>query len=189
MTLLSDLQFKDVFNWESFKEQKDQFSSLQEWWDIGKVNIRLLCQQYTLNVTKKINYKEVNKEENEILGNQDYLDYSFMKKLALSDLYKRKARGALVRSHFQNVEQMDVPSKFFFRLEKKNGQRRYVQNLCSETGVLLSDPVEMRKRAVTFYKNLYSSDHRTDQDLIILFLKICQTFLKVPMLNLIKLLL
>ena len=46
VTLLSDLQFKDVFRfyWESFREQKDQFSSLQQWWDIGKVNIRQLCQ-------------------------------------------------------------------------------------------------------------------------------------------------
>lgn len=54
-------------------------------------------------------------------------------------------------------------SIFFFGLEKKNGQRCFIQNLRSETGVLLSDPVEMRERAVKFYKNLYSCDHRIGQ--------------------------
>ncbi len=174
VSLLSDLKFKEAFKfyWESFREQKGQFSSLQEWWDIGKVNIKQLCQQYTLNVTKILS-QSIKKLENEILeiqaliqetGNQDHLESFYLKKSALSDFYKRKAQGALVRSRFQNVEQLDVPSKFFFGLEKKNGQRRHIQNLRSETGVLLSNPVEMRERAVKFYKNLYSCDHRLGQD-------------------------
>ncbi len=45
---------------------------------------------------------------------------------------------------------MDMPSKFFFSLEKKNGQKRIIHSLFSETGSLISDPIEIRKRANVF---------------------------------------
>ncbi len=129
VSLLSDLKFKEAFKFyrESFRDQKGQFSSLQEWWDIGKVNIKQLCQQYTLNVTKILS-QSIKNLENEIFRNSSFnsrnwksrpFRISLFEKSALSDFYKRKAQGALVRSRFQNVEQLDVPSKFFFGLEKR----------------------------------------------------------------------
>ncbi len=49
------------------------------------------------------------------------------------------------------------------RLEKKNGQKRFIHNLHSETGVLLSDPFEIRNRAVGFYRKLYESELFLDE--------------------------
>lgn len=74
-----------------------------------------------------------------------------------------KAQGALVRSRFKDIDQMDVPTKFFFSLEKKNGQKRFIHSLFSDTGSLVSDPIEIRKRAIRFYENLYSCEHKEDQ--------------------------
>ncbi len=73
------------------------------------------------------------------------------------------AQGALVRPSFQNIELMDAPSKLFFNLEKKNGQKRFIHNLRSETGVLLSDPFEIRNRTVGFYRKLYESELFLDE--------------------------
>lgn len=36
-------------------------------------------------------------------------------------------------------------------LEKKNGQKRFIYALRSESGKLLSDPIDIRKRAACFY--------------------------------------
>ncbi len=47
-----------------------------------------------------------------------------------------KTQGALVRSRFLSIEQMDVSSKYFFSLEKKNGQKRFMHSLRSEAGVI-----------------------------------------------------
>lgn len=44
------------------------------------------------------------------------------KNTVLADLLGLRAQGALVRSCFQNIAEMDAPSKFFYSLEKKNGQ-------------------------------------------------------------------
>ncbi|KAK3539679.1 hypothetical protein QTP70_011538 [Hemibagrus guttatus] len=67
------------------------------------------------------------------------------------------AQGALVRSRFTSVTEMDAPSKFFFSLEQKNGQKRFIHAVPTESGDLLSEPTEIRKQTVHFYSKLYSS--------------------------------
>ncbi len=65
---------------------------------------------------------------------------------------------------------MDAPSKNFFCLEKKNGQKRLIQALRSEEGQVLLNPSDIRKRAVGFYKNLYRSEYVTEVDVESTFL-------------------
>ena len=96
-------------------------------------------------------------------GNQTYTAHYKAKQKSLADLLGIKAQGALVRSRFQSVELMDAPSKFFFNLEKKNGQRRFIHSLLSEDGVLLSDLAKIRQRAVSFYTQLYKSENSDNQ--------------------------
>lgn len=75
------------------------------------------------------------------------------------------AKGALVRSRYQNLTQMDAPSKFFFNLERKNGQSRYIHSLRSENGQELTVLSEIRQRAVKFYKDLYGSEYKHDEEM------------------------
>ncbi|KAI3375657.1 hypothetical protein L3Q82_003721 [Scortum barcoo] len=55
-------------------------------------------------------------------GDRGLLESLTSKKAALANLLGVTAQGALVRSRFLDVSQMDAPSQFFFGLEKKNGQ-------------------------------------------------------------------
>ncbi len=80
------------------------------------------------------------------------------KRTTLADLLGGKTQGSFIRSQFQSVDQMDAPSKFFFSLEKKNGQSRAIHALHSKSGGLLMDPADIRKRAVTFYEILYRNE-------------------------------
>ena len=57
---------------------------------------------------------------------------------------------------------MDSPSKFFFSLEKKNGQSTQIHALGSEDGHQLTDIAEIRNRVVDFYVKLYSSVYQKD---------------------------
>ncbi|KAJ3590808.1 hypothetical protein NHX12_008756 [Muraenolepis orangiensis] len=56
-------------------------------------------------------------------------------------------------------------SKFFFGLEKKNGQSRFIHALRSETGQEHRDSNEIWRRAVCFYSELYSSDYKEDKEM------------------------
>nr|BAC82609.1 pol-like protein [Danio rerio] len=171
--LLSDCTFQDIFKefWSNFKSTKSTFCSIQQWWDFAKTQVKQLCQQYTINVTKD-RKSTIEVLENEIKAMQEKADASgdlgFIrnfkeKKNSLNNLLDLTAQGALVRSRFQNIESMDAPSKFFFNLERKNGQKRCIYNLLSETGILLSESSEIRKRAVNFYQDLYKSEIISDE--------------------------
>lgn len=105
-------------------------------------------------------------------GNQTHIDSLYFKKTALSDLQEMKAQGAVVRSRFKSLQQMDVPSKFFFSLEKKYSQKRFIHSLISEIGSLLSDSKEIRDRAVRFNEKLYDSEYNKHETNENLFLKI-----------------
>ena len=83
--------------------------------------------------------------------------------MALADLLESKVQGALVRSRFQNISDMDAPTSYFFSLEKKNGQRKVIHTLLADTGEELVEPRQIRERAVSFYQALYSSEEEEDQ--------------------------
>lgn len=119
---------------------KCSFHSLQQWWDFGKIQIKQFTQQYTHNVTKEL-ARSLELFEREMLESQNlahstgevrHMEDCSKKKAQLADLLGYKTQGALVRSRFQIIDQMDAPSKYFFSLEKKNGQRRFIYALRSE---------------------------------------------------------
>ncbi|KAI3359593.1 hypothetical protein L3Q82_013785 [Scortum barcoo] len=101
----------------------------------------------------------------ESTGDRGLLNSLKSKKRALANLLGVAAEGALVRSRFLNITQMDAPSQFFFGLERKNGQRKIVHSLLrSSNGSAISDSSEIRKFAVCFYKDLYKSELTDNPD-------------------------
>lgn len=170
-SLLNDEKFLENFSffWKTFKQQKHFYVSLSQWWDCGKVLIRDFCQKYTLNVTRdlaqsmKILETEITVLQDLLASkknNRKHIDDLKEKKSFLVDLLGVKAKGALVRSRFQTVAQMDAPSKFFFNLEIKKGQSKMIHTLRSATGQELTEPADIRCCAVGFFSDLYKSELR-----------------------------
>ncbi len=73
--LLCDKDFKDIFKefWNSFRTTKSSFQCLQQWWHVAKVQIKQLCQQYTLNVTRDIT-RSMKTIEKELVELQKHVD-------------------------------------------------------------------------------------------------------------------
>jgi len=157
------------FFWQQWRSAKSQFSSLQQWWDVGK--IQQFCKQHHFNVTRETT-QSIKDLETSIVelqslsastGNRGHFQALKVKKATLVDLLGLRAQGALVRSRFQNVFEMDAPSKFFFNLEKKNGQSWLIHCLRSVDGRNLTQSSDIRKRAVDFFSQLYASEYNEDQ--------------------------
>ncbi|KAI4874446.1 hypothetical protein NFI96_005561, partial [Prochilodus magdalenae] len=166
--LLDDANFREsfIFFWDTFRLQRPSFSSVLQWWDIAKIQTRVFCQQYTLNVTRDI-ARSLKALEMEIVelqnlgattGNREHIKTLKRKTATLADLLGARVQGALVHSRFQSASEMDAPSKFFFGLEQKNGQRSFMHAVRTESGDLLSKPAEIRKRTVSFFSKLYNSE-------------------------------
>ncbi|KAK3518301.1 hypothetical protein QTP86_018969 [Hemibagrus guttatus] len=122
-------------------------------------------EAYTLNVTrdivrslKALEIEIVELQRLEATGDRGHIEALKSKKAKMNDLLDITAQGALVRSRFKSAAEMDAPSKFFFSLEQKNGQKRFIHAVRTESGDLLSESTEIRKQTVSFYSKLYSSE-------------------------------
>ncbi|KAK3531402.1 hypothetical protein QTP70_018192 [Hemibagrus guttatus] len=122
-------------------------------------------EKYTLNVTRNIvrsrkalEIEIVELQHLEATRNQGHIEALKSKKAKMNDLLDITAQEVLVRSCFKSAAEMDAPSKFFFSLEQKNGQKRFIHAVQTESGDLLSEPTEICKQTVNFYSKLYSSE-------------------------------
>lgn len=67
-------------------------------------------------------------------------------------------KGAIVRARICSIKDMDAPTSFFFNLEKKSSQQKQIYHLQRLDGTITLDPVEIKKLAVNYYKNLYDAE-------------------------------
>ncbi|KAK3533270.1 hypothetical protein QTP70_014323 [Hemibagrus guttatus] len=132
---------------------------------ITRVNRENSDDKYTLNVTrdivrslKALEIEIVELQRLEATGDRGHIKALKSKKAKMNDLLDITAQGALVRSRFKSAAEMDAPSKFFFSLEQKNGQKRFIHAVRTESGDRLSESTEIRKQTVSFYSKLYSSE-------------------------------
>ncbi|KAK3570656.1 hypothetical protein QTP86_024770 [Hemibagrus guttatus] len=133
--------------------------------DVDIFRLKKLITRYTLNVTrdivrslKALEIEIVELQRLEATGDRGHIEALKSKKAKMNDLLDITAQGALVRSRFKSAAEMDAPSKFFFSLEQKNGQKRFIHAVRTESGDLLSESTEIRKQTVSFYSKLYSSE-------------------------------
>ncbi len=166
-------QFCEKFKlfWETWKSDKGSFENIIEWWEVGKVHIRSFCQQYTshssLVLKKTLEWleKEIIDIERSMNDNvaQNLQELWTEKKNQLSSYLNEKVKGALVRSRFLTIRDMDGPSSYLFSLERKARQEKQMHALKDNNGHNTSDPVVMRRLAVDFYTDLYSAEFSDEQ--------------------------
>ncbi|KAK3531057.1 hypothetical protein QTP70_008761 [Hemibagrus guttatus] len=152
--------------WEHWKTKKNAFENLRQWWDVGKVEIKLLCQQHTANSRTKAKQaikaleSEIMYIESQLTGLHDpnLLRILHQKKKELGSYLHERVKGALVRSRFTTLEDMDAPSAFFFNLERSTAQHRQMVCLRLPDGRVTTDITEMRQHAVDLYSGLYTAE-------------------------------
>ncbi|KAK3507660.1 hypothetical protein QTP70_032579 [Hemibagrus guttatus] len=157
--------------WKSFPDRKQFIHDVKffrregVFVDVEIFRLKKLITRYTLNVTrdivrslKALEIEIVELQRLEATGDRGHIEALKSKKAKMNDLLDITAQGALVRSRFKSAAEMDAPSKFFFSLEQKNGQKRFIHAVRTESGDLLSESTEIRKQTVSFYSKLYSSE-------------------------------
>lgn len=175
LKLLQDTVFTQYLKdmWGNWRSQKQQCSSLQQWWDLGKVQIRLFCQHYTLDATRSRNaaMTELEREIVELESRADShpsetaQDTLRQRRSTLSSLLEERVRGAQVRSRFIELRDMDAPSKFFFGLEKKKANSKRLLCVRLPCGRELFSKEDISVAAVNFYQDLYNKEPCNSADL------------------------
>ena len=75
----------------------------------------------------------------------------------------------MFRSKCRWIEKGEKPTKYFFNLEKKNYNRKTINELRKQNGVEIREEKEILKVIQEFYEDLYSSEISTSQEQFDLF--------------------
>ncbi len=166
--LLQDRDFCRKFEvfWGIWRGRKGEFTSLSQWWDVGKAHIRVFCQQYTSHSTGRVRKvienleNEIRNLENNLVSDSSSTDSERLqqRRQELRSFLHERAKGALVRSRFTSIRDMDAPTSFFFNLERSIAQTKQMVCLRLPDGTVTTDPVQMRQHAVDFYGTLFRSE-------------------------------
>ncbi len=143
--------------WNKWKGKKNDYENIVQWWEVGKTQIRMFCQNYTAH-TNSLVKKTIRELERDIeqletnAANNNLADVNMLEKRKKSSgtLLHETEKGALIRARFSLLKDMDAP--FVFNLEKKEMERKQILHLKCINGSLTSDPKEMRMIAMDFYK-------------------------------------
>ena len=131
ISLLSNTDFKRVLSCTilDFKGKIPNFSSLRDWWDQLKVEIRNVCIKFSSRNRKSVNRKRISLTKQlirakNILHADQSGDASVVNNLEcqLSNLISKEAEGAKIRSLAQWFEEGEKPTRYFFRSEQKRAE-------------------------------------------------------------------
>ena len=141
------------------------FSSLGDWWDNLKLQIRRTCIDYSSQKRKQLIF-ERNSLTKRLLwaksavfaGNRDQLSTVNKLDSALEAVINRECKGAKIRSRARWIEEGEKPTRFFFRLERKRAEKNVFESLFNESGEEKFPHADIELVLIDFYKALFSKD-------------------------------
>ena len=142
-------------------------------WDLIKMDIRNFTLPYCTHKKREAKKREteLNKKflhlfsivnTNNIVP-QEILSEFYSVKTELENLEKDHARGIILRSKVQFVEEGEKCTSYFLRLEKNNYCNKHITKLYDPvTKEVVNDPTKILNMEKQFYENLYN-DNRQNQ--------------------------
>ena len=108
--------------------------------------------------TEKRLEKELMVLEKELnISNENYPRYQSLKQ-DIEDIKRIKTEGIMLRSKAKWIEYREKNSKYFFNLEKRNYNMKYIKKLLTSNGNEITSPNGILQEEVSFYSKLYTSN-------------------------------
>ena len=165
-SLLEEEEYCRLINdfWTDWKHCKLSFPSLSKWWNAVKGKIKGIMVSYCVRRSQK------NSSSRDLLARlaahlKARLDAGCLSVLGvyrstleqLSAYDVKAAEGAQVQSRVRWVEEGEVSSAYFFRLEKKRSADQWVSALRNPDGSIVSTPSDLCSSFTTFYSSLFTA--------------------------------
>ena len=126
-----------------------------------KYKLKALCIEISkkLNVNEK-SLKQMENKLEQLKTKTDNENIELAKKLEITikDIYEKKAEAAKIRSKCKWFEEGEKSSRYFFQLEKLNGQDKLWNRIKCEDGTIKSDIDSILDEQVKFYEKLFKTE-------------------------------
>ena len=150
--------------WRKWQEMICMYDDIRMWWDIGKIKIKELSQQYSLGLKNKILDNKIELEtkikeyEKTLIYFKSKIIFDNLRKckIELESIIKDESQGALIRSRFNMINKIDKGTTFFFDLEKKNGKSKQMTHLIQDNGNVIDNPQLISQHVGDYYNDYYA---------------------------------
>ena len=156
-------EFKEQFTrmWEDWKMQKHFYEDITTWWDLGKIHIKNLAKNFSIekSLNRSNRLEELEKEisflQNNLTNKEQLNELEIEYRKILAD----KAEGARVRSRLKWWEEGERSTKYFHGLEKRNGKSKAWDKIMDENKKMIYGTKAIQARQVRFYKDLFTTQN------------------------------
>ena len=163
--LLQDSEFFKIISnfWCEWQKEKYLYKDLHQWWDLGKIKIKQLSQQYSSFKKNQFQYekselqrqlKNIEQHINCKSNNNNKELYNTLSS-KLNNIINYEIKGAALRSRMKHLQESDTSSKYFFNLEKQKGRARTISHFRNDDGRILDSLSDMSCFARNYYADLY----------------------------------
>ena len=177
-SLLEDKEYtiKILEFYPQLREKYHYVNDKQLFWKLIKMEIRSTTISFSKGKAQAIRKHEAEikqqlDELDKIICNSQNLDnideilkqYDDLKK-ELQHQYENKGKAAIFRSKCRWVEEGEKATKYFFNLEKRNYNRKTINEIKLENDETTTDETQILSMIQRYYSNLYNSRIRDAQD-------------------------
>ena len=166
VSLLNDKIYVNIIInfWRKWQEMLCDYDDIRMWWDIGKIKIKELSQQYsiglkTIILDNKICLEaQIKKYEESLIVCKSKIVFDNLRrcKIEPESIIKDESQGALIRSRFNMINKIDKGTTFFFNLEKKNGKSKQMTHLILDNGNVIDNPEVISQHVRDYYSDLFT---------------------------------
>ena len=150
---------------EEWKGLYNNINDLRVQWELIKYEIRRFCIKYgreqrkcknvyTCNLLQQLNQLERTLGDQPNKLNSDRYESI---KHELKQIEIEEARGSIIRSKANFIEEGEKPTRYFFNLEKRNAMNKNIKSLILPGGTKTTNPEEILEYQKSFYQSLYTS--------------------------------
>ena len=141
------------------------FASPQDWWEFLKISIkeesisfsrkkrRQLCRDRVFWTNKLISLRQ-----RLVGGDSSAVDSILDVESRLKSIYIRETEGILIRSRAEWLEEGELPTRYFFRLQSSRAQKCFMASIYDSSGVEVFSREEIERAHFDFYSSLFSEE-------------------------------
>ena len=118
-------------------------------------------EKFNLRNRETIIQRKIEELDTEICDNQNLdgdilMEFENLKN-ELTEIYSVKGKEAMFRSRTRWIENGEKPTKYFFKLEKRNYEKKIITQLKTTDREIISDMTKKNKEIEYYYKNFLTS--------------------------------
>ena len=163
VNILKDDYFQADFVslWERLKEETEKNSA---WWETCKGEFKqlLIGHSIRLGMIYKERHKTANWDLQKLLQQSrrpnspaNLQDQIVAAREVIDNLYTERAEGSKIRAKVQHLEKDEKPTRYFLHKEKQSAESKFIKQLTTEAGQVVSTDDEIQEECKTFYQDLY----------------------------------